>query len=146
VTQGFVFGQPVTREGLFSQFVRDNFDALGTLNAGDTEPLNPQEGMPWLDTSQAPTKYIFKIFTGGSFQTAFEFPAAATAVSLIRIPITVAASTWNLVHNLGKDNVSVALFDLSNKVIEALDVDVSNVNQAVVTHAYPLTGSALVIG
>lgn len=146
MTQGFEFGQPATRSNLASEFVRKNFEALATLNAGDTAPLNPQDGMPWLDTSNAPVTYSLKTFFGGAWQTVVEFPAASSGVSVFRAEIGVASSVWTIDHNLGQDNVSVTLFDLTGKVIEALEIDTANSNQAVVTHAYPLLGSALVIG
>lgn len=146
MTQGFVFGQPVTREGLISQFVRANFDAVGSLNAGDTAPENPQEGMPWLDTSEAPTIFRLKVYLAGVFQVMAVFPVVLADTVSARIVIGVPAVTWTLVHNFGQPTVSVTLFDLTGKMIEALDVDVTDVNQAIVTHAYPVAGAALVVG
>ena len=146
MSQGFIFGQPATRAGLTSQFVRANFDAIGTLNAGPDEPLNPEEGMPWLDTTDAPTAVKLKVFIGSAFQVIAEFPFTSLAVSLVRFPISTATALWEVIHNLGKPSVSVTLFNISGKVIEALDIDVTDVNKAVVTHAYPLVGSALVVG
>jgi hypothetical protein len=146
MTQGFIFGQPVTRSGLLSKIVKDNLDAIGTLNAGATAPANPEEGMPWLDTSGSPTAFALKFYDGSAWQTIAEFPFATTATAIVRIAVNPAAQTWNLLHNLGKSTVTVTCFDLSGKVIDPLDIDISNVNQAVVQHAASIAGAALVFG
>lgn len=144
--QRFIFGQPSTRSTLASQFVRDNLDSIGTLNAGTAAPENPQEGMPWLDTSNAPTSYTLKVYVNGTWNVIAEYPIVVGNVNTVRFEVTPAAAVWNLNHNLSRSSVSVVLFDLSDKVIEALDIDVTDVNQAVVTHAAPVAGRALVVG
>lgn len=146
MTQGFVFGQPVLRSGLVSQIVRDNFDAVGSWHEGPTAPLNPRLGMPWLDTSQSPLSFTLKFFDGTAFQIIATFPFIAATTGIVRFVINPAVQVWNLLHNLGKPSVAVALYDLSGNAVVALDVDVSNANQVDVTHAVPIAGLAMVIG
>lgn len=146
MVQGFVFGQPATRTVLASQIVRDNFDALGTTHEGPTPPLNPQKGMFWLDTAGEPTVFLLKFFDGTSFQIIAQFPFAAPVSGIIRVTINPAIKVWTIVHNLGKPSVIVHLFDLLAKEIEALEIDTSNIDQAVANHAAPVAGVAMVVG
>ena len=144
--QDFIFGQPATRSALASEFTRNNLDSIGTLNIGASAPSNPRQGMPWLDTSNAPTSYVLKAFLNNVWVALAEYPQPVSNVNAVRFSISPATKTWTLTHNLTRSSVSVVLFDLSDKVIEALDIDVTDVNQAVVTHAAPVAGTALVIG
>ena len=148
MSQGFIFGQPVLRGPLASEIVRKNLDAIGSLNAGTTAPANPDKiiGMPWLDTTGAPTLFCLKFFDGTTFQTLIEFPFATGVAGVIRSSINPAATVWTLIHNLNKSSVAVSLYDLTGNKIDASDVDVSNPNQAVVTHPAPVAGNALIIG
>lgn len=148
MTQGFIFGQPVNRGPLASEAVRKNLDAIGSLNAGTTAPANPNSviGMPWLDTTNAPTLFSLKFFDGTTWQTLIEFPFATGVAGIVRSTVNPAAQVWTVIHNLNKSSVDVALYDLTGKRIDASDVDVSNPNQAVVTHAAPVAGNALIIG
>jgi hypothetical protein len=146
MSQGFVFGVPQFRNPLSSADVRRNLDAIGTLNSGDTPPNNPDIGMPWLNTSEAPSRFTLNFWSGTSWQTIAEFPFSSAALNLVRFSVTPASQTWTLVHNLGRPSVSVTLFDVGGRGIQALNVDISNINQAVVQHAAPLEGAAIVIG
>ncbi|KKN80247.1 hypothetical protein LCGC14_0332160 [marine sediment metagenome] len=146
MSQGFVFGTPANRSDLESVKVRVNLDALGTANAGDTAPAAPKEGMFWLDTSNAPTQWLLKQFLGGAFQILISFPTPTNTATITLFTITPAVVTWTLTHNFNRAAVSVSLFDTNGKSVEALDVNVSNVNEAVITHAFALGGTAVVIG
>lgn len=146
MVQGFVFGQPATRTVLASRIVRDNFDALGTTHEGPTPPLNPQKGMFWLDTAGEPVIFLLKFFDGTSFQIIAQFPFAAPISGIIRVTISPAAKVWTVVHNLGQPAVIVHLFDLSAKEITALEIDLSDIDQAIVNHAAPVAGLAMVVG
>lgn len=146
MVQGFVFGQPATRTVLASRIVRDNFDALGTTHEGPTAPLNPQKGMFWLDTAGEPSIFLLKFFDGTSFQIIAQFPLTAPISGIIRVTINPAAKVWTVVHGLGQPAVIVHLFDLSAKEITALEVDLSDIDQAVVSHAAPVAGLAMVVG
>jgi hypothetical protein len=146
MSQDFIFGMPPNREALASIFVRNNLDSIGSLNSGPTAPSNPREGMPWLDTAGSPSSFALKFYDGSAWQTIAEFPFATTATAIVRVAVNPAVQTWNLLHNLGKSTVTVTCFDLSGKVIDPLDIDISNVNQAVVQHAAPIAGAALVFG
>ena len=146
MSQGFVFGTPANQSDLESLKVRVNMDALGTSNALATAPAAPREGMPWLDTSQAPTQWQFKMFLAGAFQALITFPSPATDALAAQFVISPASVTWTLQHNLNRNVVAVALYDVNDKLLDALDVDVSDPNKAVVTHASAVEGAAVVIG
>lgn len=146
MTQKFVFGQPVNMEALASVFIRNNLDSIGSLNAGNQAPTNPQTGMPWLDTSNAPTSLQLKVFVSNAWRTIAEYPAVTGAINAVRLVVGSAQQTWTLLHNLNKSTVSVTLFDLADDEIEPLNIDVTDPNQAVVQHAVPIAGSALVLG
>lgn len=146
MSQGFVFGTPANQSNLESIKVRVNLDALGTANAGTTAPAAPKEGMFWLDTLDEPTEWRLKQFLGGAFQTLITFPTAVNTGTITLFTITPAVATWTLTHNFNRAAVAVSLFDTNGKSIEALDVNVSDANEAVITHAFALGGTAVVIG
>ena len=146
MTQQFVFGQPVPNSVLASIIVQKNLDSLGTTNEGTTAPLNPQKGMLWLDTSGAPASTELKYWDGAAWQAIASFPLIAPPTGIVRISVSPAVQTWTLIHNFGKSSVDVTLFDLAGKTITPLDVDITNINQAVIQHAAPLEGAALLVG
>jgi hypothetical protein len=102
--------------------------------------------MLWLDTAGAPTSTELKYWDGSVWQVIAAFPLIAPITGIVRRSISPAAQTWNLLHNFGKPTVDVTLFDLDGKVITPLDIDITDVNQAVVQHAAPIEGAALLVG
>lgn len=144
--QLFIFGQPSQNSALLSQFVRNNLNSIGTLNSGDTEPSAPQTGMPWLDTSSAPTTYYLKVYTGTSWLTIAQYPITVGDADVERLTVSTASATWTLNHNLGYTPVSVQCFDILGNKITPSNINVLNVNVATVTHPFALAGSAIVIG
>lgn len=144
MSQGFVFATPVAGSGLSSTQERVNNDAIGTLNAGKVAPINPRKGMPWLDTTGTPL--LLKTWDGNQWVIGAEFPLFQAAIAPVRFAITPAIAVWTLTHNLNKTTVAVFAYDSNGVVLQPLSVDVSDPNVAVVTHAFLLAGSALVIG
>ena len=51
MAQNYDYHKPGYRDDLESQPIRENFQALATCHAGDTEPPQLWEGMLWLRTS-----------------------------------------------------------------------------------------------
>ena len=146
MSQGFIFGTPANKSDLESAKVRVNLNAVGSANAGDTAPAGPEEGMFWLDNSDAPTQWRLNQFLSGDWQVLFTFPSTSGAAASILFVITPAVATWTLEHNFNKAAVSVSLYDTNGRAVEALEVNVVDVNEVVVTHAFPLGGTAVVIG
>ena len=146
MVQGFVFYTPVKRGALASSVVRRNFNAAGSWNAGASAPSNPQKGMPWLDTSGEPSEYSLKFWDGSAWKVIASWPYEDKFGEVVRFEITVPSAIWSLSHSLDVDNVTVVLFDTNGLKIEPLEIDVSNSNTCVVTHAVPVAGSAIVIG
>lgn len=56
------------------------------------------------------------------------------------------SSTWTLVHNWGTSDVIVQVYDNSSLAMIPDDINVSNVNQVVVTFLSPQTGRMVVLG
>ena len=146
MSQGFVFLTPVSRGALSSEVVRTNLSAISSFNAGDEAPANPVKGMPWLDTSDDPTSYQLKVWSGSQWLTIAVWPFETVFGTVVRFSVTVPARVWSLNHGLSRSNLVVNLFDSNGLSIDPLSTDVTNSDTTVITHAVPIAGSAIVIG
>jgi len=146
MAQDFVFSNPIHRSGLISEIIRNNLDAIGSLNSGTAEPDDPEVGMPWLDTSSSPTTFYLKVYTAAGWLTIATYPTVTSYASFYRASVSVASASWSITHSLSVRPVAVHCFDSSYNKIEPLSVDTSNVNIAVIIHAAALTGHVLITG
>lgn len=69
-------------------------------------------------------------------------PAGAAGGSVFTFTQSTPASTWIVDHNLGR-KVQVTIFDASGNVVYS-DVAHGSVNQATITFASPVAGSAVI--
>lgn len=147
MVQNFVFNSPARRSALSSAVVAANLDAIGSLNSGNTAPVNPQVGMPWLDTSVYETSGVvyLKIWDGSDWVTFAQYPSIEYS-KIARFNVSTPSIGWSFSHNFNKPNVSVQVFDSGGNKINPISIDVSNVNTVVITHAFPVAGSVVVIG
>ncbi len=148
MAQGFVFTYPAYRSGLSSQIVRTNLDAIGSMNAGTSAPTAPQQGMPWLDVSKltSDNELSLKVWDGGAWRVIAVFPFEDRFTEVVRFTITTAAIVWSLTHSFGDSPVSVQLYDVNGNEMKPLSINTVNNNTVVVTHAFAVAGSAIVIG
>jgi hypothetical protein len=101
--------------------------------------------MPWLDTSSIGSGILYlKVYNGTDWVILVTYPA--TNATVFRKDFLSSATTWTVTHNLNQVSVAVDIYDVLGHRITALDVDTNNVNEAVITHAFPMTGRVIVIG
>jgi len=61
------------------------------------------------------------------------------------LPVTVAATTWTIAHNLNSENVIVQIFDNTKSVIIPNTIQIVDANTVIATFSTPATGVARVI-
>lgn len=78
------FDMYTTNWGTTGQKLNDFFETIFTLNAGDTAPINPRDGEPWLDTSNGFTDAVLKIYNGTEWVLANEYNPYIKELKLAR--------------------------------------------------------------
>lgn len=151
MSQGFDKTEPQFQAPLVSEIIRTNLNALATHHAGPTAPLLPEFYWTWLDTA-LPTNKKLKIFTALGWQTLFENidnpaanPSAAGGSSQFVHTQAVAASVWNITHNLNKQFPSDIVVDGSNVKIDpsAYVISYTSVNALTITFPGATSGKAI---
>jgi len=152
----FNFDQPAAApQGevpLASQVVRENFNAIGTLNwtTDPAFPKNPRNGMPRI-LANDPSNLELQVHYDGAWRTVLEHFEVILAGAKIAKHLEAAFTTavWTIDHNFGTRPV-VQCFDNTNSlVVPAIIQHVQVAGEwarTIVTHAGPVIGYAVLVG
>jgi hypothetical protein len=145
---------PVNGQGaaVVSEPLRTQLNALGFTNYTTDEayPLNPQNGVHRINAFD-PANVRLQIYLNGAWQTVFQHLEAPYALSKKIATFSIAAATWNVVHNFGSPAL-VQVFDPAWNMLIPLNVQqvLSGFplayNTVTITHAGLQTGNVIVIG
>ena len=141
----FTFDVPVSDSPLKSRSIRDNFNAIGTLNITDNPilPKNPRDGMPRVFTGDM-NNIKFQVFLNGVWVTVLEHLAEVVNGRKEEFNFT-ALAVWTVTHNWGSYPSVVCLNSLNREIVPG-DVQHVSINRVVITHSVSITGKMILRG
>lgn len=149
MSQRFDKTKPLYGSGVLSPEMVLNFNAAMSWNWGPNPPADPDDGWPWVNSSD-PTNVKLEIYFAGSWHVILNNLAgpAPTQSSVDRYVHTqvVPALVWTVAHNLNTEDLNITLWNAAKEVIGAQSIVPSDPDTLVITFNTPVAGKAIVLG
>lgn len=143
----FLFDKPVSLTQVASKEIRDNFNAIGTLNITDNEnlPSNPRDGMPRLLIADL-ANIKLQVWLDNEWKTLINYINVGPVPRRLEFSFTTLDTSWVCDHNLGVRPSGVQAMDDADRVIVPQSIQHASVNRVIVQHTIPVTGKVILVG